>query len=110
MESILIAIINVMVVYMGAFTYRLSWMGLVTLMAVAALVTGYLVHVISSKMDVRMAFTALSDAVASLGIAGVSGLAVLVILTKRFNLPEALGIALLSGGLSSFFRFVMKEL
>ena len=110
MESLLIAIINVAVVYVAAFNYKLNWMGVTTVMALAAVFTAYLVHVLSSKGPLRMTFAALSDAVGALGIAGLSSIAVLVILTKRFNFPEALGIALLSGGLSTFFRYVMKEL
>ena len=46
----------------------------------------------------------LSEGFSVLSVAFVSSMAVLLILTYRFNLPEALGISLLSGMLTTFAR------
>jgi hypothetical protein len=50
----------------------------------------------------------ISEGLGIMGVAMLSSLAVLVILTRRFNLPEALGIALLSGLLSSLIRYMFE--
>jgi hypothetical protein len=49
----------------------------------------------------------ISEGLGVMGVALLSSLAVLAILAKRFNLPEALGISLLSGVLSSLIRHMM---
>lgn len=110
LETILISVLNIAAVYVAAFTYKLNWVGVMTVMAIASLITAGLTHYILSKM---MSLKASGEAVISeglgvLGVALMSSFAVLVILTKRFNLPEALGIALLSGMLSSLLRHMLS--
>lgn len=110
LESFILAIINVLAAYMAAYTYRLNWTGVMFVMVAVSLLAGYLTHVFSGKTDVRSVMMLLSDATSFLSVAGFSSLAVLFILSMRFNFPEALGIALLSGGLSTFVRSVVRDL
>jgi FtsH-binding integral membrane protein len=109
MEAVLISALNVAAVYMAAFTYKLNWTGVMTVMIVASLFTASVTHFVLSKMMAVKQRTGaiVSEGVCAMIVALVSSIAVLVILTKRFDLPEALGIALLSGLLSSLIRHIM---
>ncbi len=109
LETILISVLNVAAVYVAAFTYRLNWTGVLTVMIIASLLTATVTHFVLSKMvaaKVR-AEALISESLGVLGIALLSSLAVLIILVQRFNLPEALGISLLSGILSTFIRHIL---
>ncbi len=108
-ETILISVLNVAAVYVAAFTYRLNWTGVLTVMILASLLTATVTHFVLSKMvAARVRAEALiSESLGVLGIALLSSLAVLIILVQRFNLPEALGISLLSGLLSTLIRHIL---
>ena len=108
-ETILISIINIFVVYLAAFTYKLNWMGVLTVMVLASLLTATITHIVLSKMTSLKKYTdyMISDGLSVLTVTLLSSLAVLFILTERFNLPEALGISLLSGLLSSLARHLL---
>jgi hypothetical protein len=109
MEAVLISALNVAAVYMAAFTYRLNWTGVMTVMIVASLFTASVTHFVVSKMMAvkQRAGAIISEGLSVIGIALLSSIAVLVILTQRFDLPEALGISLLSGLLTSLIRHLM---
>jgi ABC-type siderophore export system fused ATPase/permease subunit len=108
-ETILISVLNVAAVYVAAFTYKLNWIGVMTVMIIASLLTAGLTHFILSKMVAAKQRTeaVISEGLGVLGVALLSSLAVLIILTQRFNFPQALGISLLSGVLSSLVRHMM---
>lgn len=110
LETLLVTVLNVIAVYLAAFTYRLNWTGVLTVMIFASLFTAGITHLILSKlMAVKTrAQMLISETVGVLGVALVSSLAVLLILIIRFNLPQALGIALLSGVLTSLLRFLLS--
>lgn len=108
-ETVLISVLNIAAVYAAAFIYKLNWIGVMTTMILASLLTATITHFILSKM---MAVkdrneTMISEGICTMTVALLSSLAVLVILIQRFNLPEALGISLLSGILSSLLRHLM---
>jgi hypothetical protein len=109
LETLLVAALNVGAVYIAAFTYKLNWSGVLTVMIMASLFTAGLTRFILSKMMALKgrAEMLISEALGVIGVATLSSIAVLVILTQRFNFPEALGIALLSGLLSSFISHMM---
>lgn len=106
LETILVSILNVAAVYIAAFTYKLDWFGVLTVIVIASLFTASFTHIILSKIVAakQRTETLISEGLGVLGVALISSLAVLFILTKRFNLPEALGISLLSGLLTSLLR------
>jgi hypothetical protein len=110
LETILISVLNVSAVYVAAFIYKLNWTGVMTVMILASLLTAGITHLILSKM---MAIKQRTEAIISeglgvLGVALISSIAVLIILIQRFNLPQALGISLLSGILSSLIRHMIS--
>lgn len=109
LETILISMLNVAAVYVAAFTYKLSWVGVMTVMVLASLLTAGITHFILIKFIAAKgkAESVISEGLSVLGVALLSSLAVLIILTQRFNFPQALGISLLSGVLSSLVRHMM---
>lgn len=109
LETILISVLNVAAVYVAAFTYKLNWVGVMTVMILASLLTATVTHFILSKaMAAKVRTEALiSESLGVLGVAILSSLAVLIILVQRFNLPEALGISLLSGVLTTLIRHIL---
>ena len=110
-ELLIMCVLNIGVVYMAAFHYRLSWACVVGAMSIASIATAMLTDKLSSTTVFFMGGRkSVSEALGSLLLAAGCSIAVLVILTKRFNFPEALGISLLAGGLTSFLRFLFKEL
>ncbi len=110
LETILISVLNVAAVYVAAFTYKLNWFGVMTVMVLVSLLTAGVTHFILSKMMAvrQRAGAVISEGLSVLGVAILSSLAVLYILVQRFNLPEALGISLLSGLLTSLIRHMMS--
>ena len=108
-ETLLVSILNIVAVYLAAFTYKLNWTGVLTVMVLASLITATMTHIILSKFTTLKRYTdyMVSDGVSVLTVALLSSLAVLFILIKRFNVPEALGISLLSGILSSLARHLL---
>ena len=109
------ATLNVLAVYLAAFSYRLTWYGIMGVMIGMSLITALVTHVTSSKKSVgdepaRITVMLFAEGFATLIIAALSALAVLVILAFRFNFPMALGIAMLSGFLSAFFRSILRGL
>lgn len=110
LETILISALNIAAVYMAAFTYKLNWSGVMTVMVIASLFTAMITHFVLSKlMAVKgRAQAIISEGLSVMGVALLSSIAILVILTQRFNLPEALGISLLSGLLTSLIRHMMS--
>lgn len=109
MEAVLISALNIAAVYIAAFSYKLDWMGVMTVMIVASLFTAVITHFVLSKMMAmkQRVGAVISEGLSVLSVALISSIAVLVILTKRFDFPKALGISLLSGLLSSLIRHLM---
>ncbi len=109
LETILISVLNVAAVYVAAFSYKLNWVGVMTVMILASLLTATVTHFVLSKMvAAKMRTEALiGESLSVLAIALLSSIAVLIILVQRFNLPEALGISLLSGLLSTLIRHIL---
>lgn len=109
LETLLVTVLNVAAVYLAAFTYRLNWSGVLTVMVFASLFTAVITHILVSKAMAAKEKTEqlINDTLGVMGVAMISSLAVLVMLTLRFNLPQALGISLLSGILTAFLRHLL---
>lgn len=113
LEVILVSVLNVVVVYLAAFVYALNWSGILTVMVFASVLTAGLSEYLlkkwlASAMKGSTVKGMVGEGVALLVVALVSSLAVLVVLTRRFNLPMALGISLMSGLLSSMVRHALS--
>jgi hypothetical protein len=106
LEAVLVTVLNVAAVYLAAFSYRLNWTGVLTVMVFASLFTAVITHILVSKAMAAKEKTEqlINDTLGVMGVAMISSLAVLGMLTVRFNLPQALGISLLSGILTAFLR------
>ena len=112
-EIVLISALNIAAVYVAAFVYPLNWSGILTVMVIASVFTSLLSHMLLSKSMTQVLKSApvkevVEDGVAVMAVALFSGLAVLAILSRRFNLPMALGISLLSGLLSALIRRLLQ--
>ena len=111
-EVLIVSVLNIVVVYLAAFTYHLNWSGILTVMVFASVITASMSHYLLAKWLSRSlrdskVKTMVSEGVAVLMVALFSSLAVLIVLTRRFNLPMALGISLLSGFFSSLLRHLL---
>ena len=112
-EMVLIAVLNVVVVYLAAFTYALNWSGVLTVMVFASILTASMGHYLLTKWMASSIQTShvkgmIGEGVAVMLVALFSSLAVLIVLSRRFNLPMALGISLLSGIISSLLRHLLS--
>jgi hypothetical protein len=109
LEILLVSVLNVIAVYLAAFTYQLNWSGILGVMVFASVLTAGVTHFLLVKMmSVKVrAEQLVSEGLSVLLVALASSLAVLVILSYRFNLPMALGISLISGVLSSLLRHLL---
>jgi hypothetical protein len=112
-EILVISILNVAVVYLAAFTYALPWSGVLSVMVFSSLITAsvsqfLLTKWLASSIQTSHVRTMMGEGVAVLVVALVSSLAVLIVLARRFNLPMALGISLLSGIISSLLRHLLS--
>jgi len=110
LETLLVTVLNVAAVYLAAFVYHLNWSGVLSLMILASLFTAVITHLVLSKLSKakERTQTFINETIGVLGVALISSLAVLLILTIRFNLPQALGIALLSGILTALLRHLFS--
>ena len=112
-EIVIVSILNVVVVYLATFTYALNWSGVLTTMVFASVITASISQFLltkwmaSSVKDSKVKGM-IGEGVAVLLVAFISSIAVLVVLTRRFNLPMALGISLLSGFISSLLRHMLS--
>ena len=108
LEMALLAVLNLAIIYLAAFVYMLNWSGVLTVMVLSSVLTGSFAHYLLPKMTGALKkmdpHTAISEVIGVLAVALVSSLAVLILLSFRFNLPMALGLSLISGLLSTLVR------
>jgi hypothetical protein len=111
-ETALISALNVAAAYVAAFTYGLSWTGVLTVMVVMSLVGGAITNMVVMKSLPSKSKTGaiIGDGVGVLAVAIFAGLATLFILARRFGFASALGISFTSGILSSLVRHLLSAL
>jgi hypothetical protein len=112
LETLLLTMVHVAAVYMAAFTYKLNWAGVMSVMVAVSIFTAMISDSLVSKEIAGgpRSFGSFlrADGARMLGLGMISFIAVLVILTRRFNFPQAVGISLVSGVLTSVIRFMMR--
>ena len=110
-ETALISALNVAAAYVAAFTYGLGWMGVLTVMVVVSVITAAIANAVIMKSLPSKSKTgaAVSEGTGVLAVGIISGIAVLVILTRRFGFAQALGISLSSGILTSLLRHLLSS-
>jgi phosphatidylglycerophosphatase A len=108
LEMALLAVLNLAIIYLAAFVYMLNWSGVLTVMVLSSVLTGSFAHYLLPRLTRSLKsldpHTAVSEVIGVLAVALVSSLAVLILLSYRFNLPMALGLSLISGLLSTLVR------
>jgi hypothetical protein len=112
LETILVSALNVSAVYIAAFVYNLGWYGILLVMVFASLFTAVATYIVVTKLNngnnakpkSNLSIGGIIDLIDGIQesnriliISGISSLVVLLLLTHRFNFPMALGISLLSG-------------
>jgi len=109
LEIFFISVLNVTAVYFAAISYQLRWSDVIMFMVLASVITAGLTSLILSKITKRdMAATRMGTIMETLIIALLSSFAIFMILIYRFHVPMALGMSLLSGILTSFFRHLIN--
>jgi len=106
LEVAVVAVINVFIVYMAAFSYKLDWRGMVAVIVLASFLTAslnalFLKNISVTKIDER---AMMAEGMGILLISVLSSLAVFIVLVSRFNLAMAIGLSFLSGLLLSMVR------
>ena len=105
-----ISVLDVAAVYVAAFIYHLNWWGILTVMIVSSLLTAYLSHIFVSKVKAKKHIpdsVYIKEGSSVVIITLATSLAVLIILAFHFNLPMALGISLLSGIETMFWKKIL---
>ena len=103
------AIINVIIVYAAAFSYRLSWQHVLGVMVgisiLWSLINRGLEHLYpATKKDISALYI---QKVLSMAITGlIASIIVLVMLSIRFGLPMAIGIVILNGIISGILNMI----
>lgn len=106
LEVAAVASINVFIVYMAAFSYKLDWRGMVAVIVLASFLTAslnslFLKNISVTKVDER---ALMAEGMGILLISALSSLAVFLVLVSRFNFMMAIGMSLFSGILLSMVR------
>ena len=106
LEVAVVAFINVFIVYMAAFSYKLDWRGMVAVIVLASFLTAslhslFLKNISMTKIDERKL---MAEGLGILLISALSSLAVFLVLVFRFNFIMAIGMSLFSGLLLSMAR------
>jgi hypothetical protein len=106
LEVSAVAFINVFIVYMAAFSYKLDWRGMVAVIVLASFLTAslnslFLKNISVTKIDER---ALMAEGMGILLISVLSSLAVFIVLVSRFNFMMAIGMSLFSGLLLSMLR------
>ena len=108
LEVATVAVINVFIVYMAAFSYKLDWRGMVAVIVLASFLTAslnslFLKNISATKVDER---ELMAEGMGILLISVLSSLAVFIVLVSRFNVVMAIGMSLFSGFLLSMVRML----
>lgn len=106
LEIILFTALNLLIVYVAAFVYHLGWYGVTWTIVASSLITATLTHIIIAK-QAEMTHTVESDTTVKLTTflsSLLSSIAVFIMLLYRFDLRWAIGLSLLIGLESYFWR------
>lgn len=110
-EFMTIGLLNIFVVYLVAFGYRMSWKNIFKFILIASLITAYLTYTFSTKLSLNLEDKIfITDGVSSLLTALLASIPVLFVLLYRFSFSVSLGLALTSGLLTMFFVNLLKDI
>jgi len=107
LEITAISGLNIAAIYVATFVYHLNWWGILGVMVVVSLGTAYLSGLFVQRFKGTQEQLSVTESNSILIITGATSLAVLLILSLHFNLPMALGISLLSGLETTFWKQIL---
>jgi hypothetical protein len=99
-NSIILSFLNIIVVYIATFVFHLSWIGVLAIMITMSIFTTFITNKFLAKLKIPYDIIPQEDHIMIITL--VSSFCIFMILSYRFNYPMSLGIALLSGSLSTF--------
>lgn len=102
-----IVIIGILAAYMAAFTYRLSFNGVLAVLILTGLFNSLAMRMIKLRGSVESIFSAGMSAIL-VSLVGV--IVTLVILGNRFGFAQGLGLGLVAGLVSSIINAVIKSI
>jgi len=106
LENTVSSVIKVIAVYISTIVYNLHWHKILIVMLVVSILTASLTHIFISKITENDGKIILSESENNilLIITFVASLLILIILSVHFNFPMAVGISLLSGLETVFWK------
>ena len=110
LEIIVVSVLNLFIVYVAAFVYNMGWYGVTWTIVVASLITATLTHIIMAK-QAEMYHKRDSPATIKLTMfltSLISALAVFIMLLYRFDIRWAVGLSILIGIETYFWRATLS--
>ena len=106
LENTVSSVIKVVAVYISTIVYNLHWHKILIVMLVVSILTASITHISLSKITENNGKITLSESENNilLSITFVASLLILIILSVHFNFPMAVGISLLSGLETVFWK------
>lgn len=96
LESIVLGAIGIIVAYMAAISYKLSWNGVLAVMVTAGVFNAFIVRMMKSR-QILASEGQIPDLFATIIITLASALGVLIVLAYRFGFTQGLGLSLVIG-------------
>jgi hypothetical protein len=105
-EILLVSSLNLFIVYLAAFVYRMEWYGVTWTIVITSLITATLTHIVLSK---QAEMTHRSDSPTTMKLtmfltSFISSLAVFIMLLYRFDVRWAIALSILIGLETYFWR------
>lgn len=105
-EVTAVTALTIIIIYVVSFTYRLKWYYIVWTIVATSLITATLVQTIVAKHANRLhkRYTLLDSQTTASYLSSISSIIVFIMLIYRFDLKWALGLAILIGFETYFWR------
>lgn len=107
LESTVLGVIGIIVAYMAAINYKLSWNGVLAVMVATGVFNAYLVRMMKSR-QILVSEGQIPDIMATIVITLASALGVLLVLAYRFGFTQGLGLSLVIGLFTSMVNAGMR--
>lgn len=107
LESAVLGAIGILVAYLAAIQYKLSWNGVLTAMVATGVFNAFLVRMIKTRQATAGA-QVIPDLIATIIIALVAALGVLIVLSVRFGFTQGLGLSLVIGLFTSIINAAIR--
>ena len=96
LESAVLGVIGIIVAYMAAVSYKLSWNGVLAVMVATGVFNAFIVRMIRARQEPE-GKGVIPDIMTTIIITLASALGVLLVLSSRFGFTQGLGLSLVIG-------------